>query len=62
MTSLNRNEIESYYKEEWSNIISPSVCNILIEITCQQYQTGKLSRQTLTPQQQETRPQDLGQV
>lgn len=62
MASLNRNEIESYYKDEWSDIISPSVCNILIEITCQQYQVGRLPKQTLTSKQQEIKPQDLGQI
>ncbi|GEM_PF-1849641 len=62
MTSLNRNEIESYYKDEWLELVSPAACNILIEITCQQYQVGKLPKQTLTSKQEEIRPQDLGQI
>ena len=62
MASLTRNEIESYYKDEWSDVLSPSACNILIEITCQQYQVGRLPKQTLTSKQQEIKPQDLGQI
>ncbi len=62
MSSLNRNQIESYYRDEWSELISLSATNILVEITCQQYHLGRSPKQTLASKQQEIKPQDLGQI
>lgn len=62
MPSITRNQIESYYKDDWSEIIPTSATNLLIELTCQYYQIGKLSKQTLSSTKEEIKPQDLGQV
>lgn len=61
--SYSRKEIEDYYKNEWVSKVSSDTLNLLIELTCKEF---NLNKQGFTPNKEKDssrpKPLDLGEI
>lgn len=60
MVTVSRKQIENYYSEEWSHIVSMKTIDLLIELTCQAYHLNQPQASAFV--KETPKPQNLGQV
>ena len=59
---ITRKQVENYYEQEWTQIVSTSTVDLLIELTCQAYQLNHPPVQVFLGNKELQRPQKLGQI
>lgn len=62
MVYINRKQIDSYYENEWADVVSKKTLDLLIELTCKAY---RLNLQAVPPyisEKELIEKQDLGKI
>ena len=59
---VSRKQIENFYNEEWSELVSSKTISALIELTCQLYHLNKPQIPSFIKSGEMLKPQALGQI
>ena len=59
---VNRKEIENYYDQEWSDLVSNKTVSLLVELTCQAYKLNQTQALGFIKEKEAPKPQNLGQI
>lgn len=62
MVTIARKQIEDYYDQEWSEVVSSKTLDLLIELTCQSYHLNKPIIPDFVKKNEVHKPQDLGKI
>lgn len=63
LTNLTRQQIETYYKDEWNGLVSNQTLKVLSELTCKEYKLNQPDiPENVVKESNKPKPLDLGEV